>query len=263
MIDDENKDSKWMDAVKLEMDNVKVAFEIYGGNVSDLIGYKEITGHLVFDVKLGENFRRKARYCADGHKTDTPASVTYSSVVSRDSVRIILTIAALNGLDVMGADIQNAFLSAPVREKVWIKAGPEFGANQGRNLIVVRALYGLKSASASFRAHMASRLDELGFKSSVADPDVWLKAATKACGEQYYEYVMVYVDDILAVSIEPRAVLKEIQKTFKFKNDKIEEPSSYLGARLARKSINGIECWTITSVDYIRAAIDTVETAIK
>ena len=41
-----------------------------------------------------------------------PASVTYSTVVARDSVRILLLIAALNELDVLGADVQNAFLTA-------------------------------------------------------------------------------------------------------------------------------------------------------
>ena len=41
----------------------------YKGDVKDLIGYQRITGYLIFDVKLGENFRRKARAVADGHKT--------------------------------------------------------------------------------------------------------------------------------------------------------------------------------------------------
>ena len=65
----------------------KSAFEEYDGDPNSLIGcYTQITGHLVFDVKLGKNFRRKARYCADGHKTKASASVTYSTVVSRDSI---------------------------------------------------------------------------------------------------------------------------------------------------------------------------------
>jgi hypothetical protein len=51
----------------VEMKNVRIAFEEYDGNLEELIGYEEITGHLVFDVKLGENFRRTASYCADGH----------------------------------------------------------------------------------------------------------------------------------------------------------------------------------------------------
>jgi hypothetical protein len=112
-IDKENGNSLWMDAIRLEMNNVRVAFEEFDGDPSTLIGYTQITGHLVFDVKLGE----KARYCADGHKTGAPAPVTYSTVVSRDSVRILLTIAALNDLNVLGADVQNAFLTAPNKEK--------------------------------------------------------------------------------------------------------------------------------------------------
>jgi hypothetical protein len=65
---------------------------------------------------------------AGGHQTDSPASITYSSVVARDSVRIILMIVALNGLDLNSCDIKNAYLTADCREKILIKqAGPEFG----------------------------------------------------------------------------------------------------------------------------------------
>ena len=113
LIDEANGNSLWMDAVRLEMKNVRIAFEKHEGKISDLDDYQEITGHLVFDVKLGENFRRKARYCADGHKTEAPSAITYSSVVSRDSVRIMLMVAALNELDLQSADVQNAFLTAP------------------------------------------------------------------------------------------------------------------------------------------------------
>ena len=58
-------------------------------------------------------------------------------------------------------------------------AGPEFGPEQGKNMIVMRALYWLKSASASFRSFMAKKLDELGFKSSKADFDIWLQPEVK------------------------------------------------------------------------------------
>ncbi|KAI2503175.1 Reverse transcriptase (RNA-dependent DNA polymerase) [Fragilaria crotonensis] len=178
-IDKENGNTLWMDAGKLEMSNVRVAFEWFDGDPSTLIGYTQITGHLVFNVKLGENFRRKARYCADGHKTGAPASVTYNTVVSRDSVRILLTIAALNDLNVLGADVQNAFLTAPNKEKCWMIAGPESGPDEGKTFLVVKALYGLKSASFSFRSYMAEKLVDLGFQSSLADPDVWLRAASQ------------------------------------------------------------------------------------
>ena len=49
------------------------------------------------------------RFVADGNKAETPTLVTYSTVVSRDSVHICLTIAALNDLEVLAADVENAY----------------------------------------------------------------------------------------------------------------------------------------------------------
>jgi hypothetical protein len=51
--------------------------------------------------------------------TDPPVSITYASVVSRESVRIAFLIAALNDLDVLAADIGNAYLNARTKEKVY------------------------------------------------------------------------------------------------------------------------------------------------
>ena len=53
--------------------------------------------------------------------------------------------------------------------------------------IVVRALYGLKSSDAEFRAFLAKRLDNMGFKSIIADPDVWMRESTKSESEEYHE----------------------------------------------------------------------------
>ena len=51
---------------------------------------------MIFDIKLGEYFRRKARLVGGGHTTTAPSSITFLLVVSIDSVRIDFTIAALN-----------------------------------------------------------------------------------------------------------------------------------------------------------------------
>jgi hypothetical protein len=110
---------------------------------------------------------------------------------------------------------------------------------------------------------MAKKLDDMGFKSSVADPDVWMRPATKVDGKEYYEYILMYVDNILAVSVTPLPIMEEIQDMVKFKNDKIEEPTNYLGTRLQKKWINGVKCWSITSVDYVKAAVENVEEGIK
>jgi hypothetical protein len=75
------------------MKNVSPAFEITDHNVEHarsnkvLIGYQEIKCHLVFDIKM-EVLVCEARFVAGGHTTEAPDSITYISVVSRDSVPI-------------------------------------------------------------------------------------------------------------------------------------------------------------------------------
>ena len=78
---------------------------------------------------------------ADGHKVETPPSISYNTGVSRGSVRILLMVAALYDLDIKSCDIQNAFLSVDNLEQHWIRAGPEFRAEQGKVFVVNRTLY--------------------------------------------------------------------------------------------------------------------------
>ncbi len=115
-------------------------------------------------------------------------------------------------------------------------------------MVVVRALYGLKSASASFRSFMAQKLDEMGFKSSNGDFNIWMRPATKSDQSEYYEYVMLYVDDVMASSQHVLELMKELGKGIKYKNDSIEPPTSYLGAQLKKKVLpNGKSCWSLPS----------------
>ena len=120
----------WWDAICKEMKNVRPAFEVSEGGIQQLpSGFQEIKCHMIFDFKSGENFHRKAHLVSGGHTTDAPATLTYSSVVSQDSVQIALTIEALNGLEVMASDIQNDYLTADCRKKI----GPEPVLNLGRS----------------------------------------------------------------------------------------------------------------------------------
>ena len=75
-----------------------------------------------FDGKI-EDFRRKARLLAGGQVTEPPSTMTYVIVVSRDTLRIALTLDALNYLPAKVADIQNAYIIAPVTDKIWTVLG--------------------------------------------------------------------------------------------------------------------------------------------
>ena len=151
------------------MKNVRPAFKVFDCGVEQLpSGFQEIKCHMIFNIIIGENFCRKAWLVAGGHTTETPATLTYSSVVSCNSVRIALTIAALSELDVMECGIQNAYLTADCWEKIWTRAGPEFGSEAGTIMFIRKALYGLRSSGATFHSHLAETLYDVRFISTRA-----------------------------------------------------------------------------------------------
>jgi hypothetical protein len=176
-LDTQNKNTLWYDAIMKEMHNVRIAFDFQDKGSVAPPGYKLIPLHMVFDIKM--DLTQKARLVAGGHVTDPPSSLTYSSVVSRESVRIAFLVAALNDLNVCMADIGNAYLNAKTEEKVYAIASKEFGDDEGRTLIITRALYGLKSSGAAWRSHFADSLRDLSFLPNYADPDVWRRPAVK------------------------------------------------------------------------------------
>ncbi len=125
-LDRKNGNTLWVEAIAKEMREVHIAFNILPDGGSAPIGYQKIPCHMIFDVKM-EDFRQKARLVAGGHLTKAPATITYASVVSRKTVRLALTFASLNDLEVKVGDVLNAYITAPVKEKLWTILGPEFG----------------------------------------------------------------------------------------------------------------------------------------
>ncbi len=169
-----NGNTLWQDALAKEMGNVCVAYDILVPNAKVPPGWHKALGHIIFDIKM--DFTQKAWWVKDGHKTPDSTTSSFARVVSRDSIRISLTCAALLGLPVIGADICNVYLQAPSSEKHFIICGPEFGIeNEGRVALIWRALYGGKVAGRDFWHHLQVCMGQLGFSSSRADPDVWLR----------------------------------------------------------------------------------------
>lgn len=278
-IDVNNQNHLWRDAIEKEMRNVRIAFKIGSdgtaagtlngfrlnekGEVIPPPGHQFMKCHLIFDVKL-DGFKRKARLVAGGHMTDAPPVMTYASVVSRDTVRIALTLAALNDLDVKASDVQNAYLTAPCEEKIWTILGPEFGDDQGKHATIVRALYGLKSAGASYRRHISDCMRTLGYTSCKADADLWMKPQIRPDGFKYYAYMLIYVDDCLAISHDPDTMLRELDKYFPMKEGSIGDPDIYLGSKLRRiKLDNGASAWSMSSSKYVQDAVRNVEEYVE
>eukprot|EP00957_Ditylum_brightwellii_P013770 1038012-Ditylum_brightwellii.AAC.1 len=94
--------------------------------------------------------------------------------------------------------IWNRYLNTKHKEKIWFVGGKECSEDQGKVLVIVRALYGFRNIVLSWRAALAELLFSLGYKSTKADPDIWICPAVTKSGMEYYEMLCVCVDDIVA-----------------------------------------------------------------
>jgi hypothetical protein len=111
------------------------------------------------------------------------------------------------------ADIENAYLTAPLTEKVWTVLGPEFGNDAGKSALIVRFMYGLKSDGSAFRNHLAECMKHLGWHPCRSDRDLWMKAETHPDdGVLYWAYILIYVDDILCVHHDPGSPLENLDE---------------------------------------------------
>ena len=138
-LDKENGNTLWRNAIEKEMKTVKVAFDIQPDGSPRPPGKKCIHCHIIFDTKAG-TLLRKARCVADGSKVLEPECNTYASIISRESVRLVFMIAALNDLEVFFVDCEGACLNAPCRENLYTICGPEFGECPGCYAVIAGAL---------------------------------------------------------------------------------------------------------------------------
>jgi hypothetical protein len=106
--------------------------------------------------------------------------------------------------------------------------------------------------------------EELGFRPCKADPDVWIRDATKPDGTQYYEYVLTYMDDIFATSLAPMTIIKGLEEFYTLKKGSVGEPQQYLGAQIRKFYIEGSDDpskprWAMSSETYVKGALRDVE----
>ena len=73
-------------------------------------------------------------------------------------------------------------------------------------------------------------------------------------------YILVYVDDILAISCDTAPIMDSFSKLYRLKADSIGPPSQYLGADIGvQDSAAGVECWAMSSDSYVRNTLRVIE----
>ena len=124
--------------------------------------------------------------------------------------------------------------------------GPEFGKDIRKTAANVRVLYGLESAGAAFRSHLANCMESFGYQSCKSDPDLWHKLEIiPEDGAQYYSYLLCYVDNILCICHNADAMLDWLHKSFPFKLGFVN-PGIDLCAKLHKtRSHDGVWAWVM------------------
>jgi hypothetical protein len=241
----------WQEATDLEMSQL-VEYDTFRDlghkdTAPPPTGYKKIRTHLVYDCK--HDGRHKARMVADGHLTDIPLESVYSGVVSLRGLRIVTFLSELNGLDLWATDISNAYLEAFTMEWNYIVAGPEFGQLEGHYLIIVKALYGLRTSGLRWHERFTDCLCNEGFSSCKAEPDIWMRL-----NGNLYEYVATYVDDLCLGMLDPKSFTDTLQKKYNFKLKGTSPIDFHLGQSFSWNDDGEME---ISGKHYIDKMIDT------
>jgi len=176
-------------------------------------------------------------------------------VVSIESVRLTLFLGSLFGYDVIATDIGNAYLHAYTKEKVYTRAGPEFGELEGRNMVIVKAQYGLHSSSSRWHEVLSATLRELGYRPSLADTDLWIKSV-----QGRHEYIATDVDDLIIVAKDPMAVIAEFE-TRKYPLKGTGVPEYYLGGNVQFGNfVPGLGTTiALSAVTYIERIVEKIE----
>jgi hypothetical protein len=249
--DRQNGNTKWRDAEILELSQIDEydTFIDKGEGFKPSSEYKKITVHMVYAVK--HDGRHKARFVAGGHLTDTPIDSVYSSVVSLRGIRLLVFIAEEQGLEVWSTDIGNAYLESFTQEKVYIIAGPEFGDREGHTLIISKALYGLKSSGLRWSERFSDVLREMGFFPSKAERDIWMRDRG-----DHYEYIAVYVDDLMIIAKNCKDIIEALEGTYEFKLKGTGPTTFHLGCDFMRDSHGTL---SYGPVKYIQKMVATYE----
>lgn len=227
-------DPEWGDAARIEFQTIFVDTRAAVEIPADLArfhidnGAEVLRFMPVYEEKVKEGRTvRKVRLVINGSKHHKHGA-TYSATPSRETFLLILHIIAVFGWDTFHIDEQRAFLNAIKRDKIVtlakIPGDPRFYE-------IVKAFYGLKTASRDYQETVIERYIQMGFHQ------------LDYCASTYYKYengniciVYAYVDDFVCTGNNNNFVMQCIHqyRQFAATTSPAINPSILLGLEITR-----------------------------
>ncbi|KAI5333016.1 hypothetical protein L3X38_023145 [Prunus dulcis] len=185
---------------------------------------KNIVGsRWVYRVKKnsdGSVARHKARLVvqdfSQAHGLDF--SETFSPVVRHTTVRLVLSIAAMNRWSLRQLDVKNVFLHGDLEEEVFMRQPQGFEDSKYPTHVcqLRKYLYGLKQAPKAWNAKFTGHLPAIGFTVSHSDPSLFVKHVGSDS-----VILLLYVDDIILTGSKDslvEEVIDELSVVFEMKD---------------------------------------------
>jgi hypothetical protein len=172
----------------------------------------------VFKVKKGKHGeieKFKARLCVRGFEQEKGIDFdeVFSPVMRHNSLRTLLSLAAVHDYEIKQMDVKTAFLHGELEEEVYIYAPEGAGYPDGAILKLQKSLYGLKQAPRVFNSALDNHLvNNMGFRKCASDPCVYVKDTSSGP-----IYMAVYVDDLIIVGrniLEIDLIKEDLSKEF-------------------------------------------------
>ena len=213
--DKENGNTLWADAIAKEITSLLKynVFEFHNEkhHFPKSEGWQYAPLRMIFNVK--HDLRRKARLVIGGHVTDAEMYDCYAATIKTENIRLLFYLMVSQGLSVISGDVGTAYLNSITEEKIYTRAGPEFGDKQGCILRVVKGLYGLKTSAHAWYQRLSASLRQMGFRLSRLDGAFWYRLRDDKSG---YDYLAHHVDDFIIAAKDPNIYLQKLKLSLIF-----------------------------------------------
>lgn len=216
---------KWKKAMDDEIRNLE---ENNTWKIIDEPTYKKIIA-VKWIYRIKSNGKYKARVVAKGfQQVYSENEEIYSPVARMTTLKILFSIACLNGWEIEQMDVETAFLNGNIKSEVYIYPPDGYEKEEGKVYLLKKSLYGLRESPRDWYECFHKYMEEINMKRSKYDYCLY-----NGCFKGEVVYILLYVDDLLLIGKNIECI-KEVKNMLnkKFRMKDLGRIKQYLGINI-------------------------------